>query len=562
MANSEQGRRGRGRIAAWTGAGLVVLVAAGYVGVAAKVTQEIPAGSHVGGVAVGGKSLAAAKSAINTKASSVGRNVTVVASGHTISFDAKTAGLSVDTTGAVDDLTGFSLNPSVVWDHLSGNSIDRKLPAKVDIAKLQQALRARSGVFKGAPVNGTVSFTDGKVTVTRSKPGTGIDVARTAKAIAAGWPSSTTYTATVGQVEAEITDAEIDNYVTTFAAPAMSAPVIVKVGDKTAPITPTALSGVLSTTVKDGKLTPVVDEKALAEVLANRSSVLVTPAENASYDGAGNVVQAKDGTQLDATGASAALLQALTSPGRTMTLKTTPIKAKIQAADLHTLGSGLVSEFSTPLPGGASNLARTKNIQVAMSRINGTVIAPGEQFSLLAALTPITKANGYVDAPVLVDGVDELGTGGGISQVSTTLYNATFFAGLQEDKHTSHAYWIPRYPMGREATLWVPTIDNKFTNDSGHPIRIEAGAGPAGTTAWVKIYGTKVFDVQSSTSAKFNVKPGKTRTVTKAGCIQQPEQDGFDVTVTRVVTQGGVVVKNERLTTHYIPADRIICKSP
>src|SRR5699024_4186315 len=121
------------------------------------------------------------------------------------------------------------------------------------------------------------------------------------------------------------------------------------------------------------------------------------------------------------------------------------------------------------------------------------------------------------NAPVLVGGVDVPGMGGGISQVSTTLYNATFFAGLQLDEHTAHGYWISRYPMGREATLWVPTIDNKWTNDSGHGIVINAYT--EGNSAVIELLGKDVFTVSSHTGEPFNIVPPGKRVRHVANCI-------------------------------------------
>lgn len=540
---------------------LVAVLAAGYVGTAAAVTGKVPDGTTVGGVKVGGMSRGGAQDAIAARAAAISKKqITIAAEGKSLTLDPATSGLSINTSGALDGLTGFSLAPGTVWKHLFGSSQARPLTAKTDVNKLASAIATAGDTFKGAPVNGSVAFNNGKVSVVRSTDGTGIDANKVAREIAADWPAKTDYTATIGHVAPQLTNSEIDTFVKDFADPAMSGPVTIKVGDKSSQLTPSMVSGVLSAKVVDGALKPVIDQSKLNDILDSLSGVLSTPPENAHYGTGGQIVEAKDGTEVVSTGSADLLLKALTAADRTMTLQSKPVKAAMTAADLKNLGTDLVSEFATPLPGGSGNFARTKNIQLAMSRINGTVIAPGEQFSLLAALMPITKANGYIDAPVLVNGVDELGTGGGISQVSTTLYNATFFAGLQEDEHTAHAYWIPRYPMGREATLWVPTIDNKFTNDSGHPIRIEAGAGDAGTTAWVKIYGTKVFTVTSNTGPKFNIVKAGKRVITKAGCIPQPAEDGFSVTVTRVVRKGGVVVKNESLTTRYIPSDLVICK--
>lgn len=562
MTQDENTSPRRGRRYALIGGGLVAALVAGYVGTAAAVTNSVPDGTSVDGVPIGGMSKSDAQDAVAKHVRSrMTPQIAITAGDRKMSIDPARAGLSIDASGSVDGLTGFSLAPSTVANHLFGKTQKRSLKPKADLNKLSSSIAAASGTFEGAPVSGSVKFIQGKVKVTRSQPGTGVDADAMAKVVAAGWPAKTSYVAKVGYVQPPLTNAEIDTFVKDFAQPAMSAPVTIKVGSRTAQLKPADISEVLSAPLVDGKLTPTVDAAKLKDLLDTMSGELTTLPVNAHYDSAGKVVEAKDGTEIDPAGAGESLVKALTSSDRTMTLKSRTVKAALTAASLKNLGTTVMGEFTTKLPGGAENAGRTKNIQVAMSRINGRVIAPGEQFSLLQVLMPFTTANGYVDAGVLVDGRHAKGIGGGISQASTTLYNASFFAGLQQDAHTPHSYWISRYPMGREATLWDPTIDLKFTNDSGHPIRISAGAGAPGETAWVKIIGTKAFNVTSNTSAQFDFTEAKTRYIPNDDkCETQTPAPGFSVTVTRRVTNlAGAVVKDESKTTKYIPQDRIIC---
>ena len=134
----------------------------------------------------------------------------------------------------------------------------------------------------------------------------------------------------------------------------------------------------------------------------------------------------------------------------------------------------LVSEFSTPY-----NCCepRVTNIQQAAETLDGMIIEPGWAFSLNDALGPRTAERGYVEAPEILGGKLEEGFGGGVSQVSTTLYNAAFFAGMEILDHTPHQFWISRYPEGREATLSYGDIDLVFRNDWDAGVLIDAVAG-------------------------------------------------------------------------------------
>ncbi|MCB1299764.1 MAG: VanW family protein, partial [Tetrasphaera sp.] len=129
---------------------------------------------------------------------------------------------------------------------------------------------------------------------------------------------------------------------------------------------------------------------------------------------------------------------------------------------------------------------RTHNITLAAKRLNGAYVAPGETFSLNAWLGQRTPEKGYRGAPVIYNGRLTKDYGGGISQVSTTLFNAIFFSGAQIDQYTPHSFYISRYPEGREATISWPNVDNRFTNTTKGGILIQASVGPDSITVTFK----------------------------------------------------------------------------
>jgi vancomycin resistance protein YoaR len=118
------------------------------------------------------------------------------------------------------------------------------------------------------------------------------------------------------------------------------------------------------------------------------------------------------------------------------------------------------------------------------------VLEPGQTFSLNGALGPRTTAKGYQLAPGIGANLEfEDSVGGGVSQLSTTLFNAVFFGCYEDVTHTVHALYISRYPMGREATLNYPSIDNKFRNDSHSGVLIRTSY--SSTSVTVSLYGNK-----------------------------------------------------------------------
>ena len=126
------------------------------------------------------------------------------------------------------------------------------------------------------------------------------------------------------------------------------------------------------------------------------------------------------------------------------------------------------------------------------------------------------------------------GIGGGISQFSTTLYNATYFAGLAAIEHKEHSYYISRYPAGREATVFEGAIDLKFRNDGETPVLIRTVWTPSSIK--VQLYGQKRFDVTSQTGPRTNpVAPGTRDLSGNPRCKPSKGVGGFTITDTRVL---------------------------
>ena len=132
-----------------------------------------------------------------------------------------------------------------------------------------------------------------------------------------------------------------------------------------------------------------------------------------------------------------------------------------------------IGSYSTAYSSGTS---RASNIALAVSRINGVVIQPGESFSFSQTILPRTVANGYVEAPTIVNKKYVPGIGGGICQVSSTLYAAMLNAGLPATERHPHSLKVAYIPEGMDATISGNTLDLRFTNTFAEPIQIQATA--------------------------------------------------------------------------------------
>jgi vancomycin resistance protein YoaR len=179
-----------------------------------------------------------------------------------------------------------------------------------------------------------------------------------------------------------------------------------------------------------------------------------------------------------------------------------------------------------------------------------------------------TRENGFTTGFVISGGIFKEDLGGGVSQMATTTFNAMFFAGLKDIEHKPHSFYIDRYPVGREATVAWPSVDLQFQNDTEYGVLIEAFVNDSTPSSQgsvtVRMYSTKVWDITSSASERYNyVGPG-TRTLDTPDCYPNTGFSGFQIDVTRTFKEHGEseVHHTEKFHTSYTPADTVICKPP
>jgi len=203
------------------------------------------------------------------------------------------------------------------------------------------------------------------------------------------------------------------------------------------------------------------------------------------------VVPARPGYELDVPRSAKALLQAalVTEPAlRSATITIERVEADRTTAEAKAMNiKAQVASYQT-FYGGDPN--RIHNVQLVSHLVDKHVIAPGETFSFNGATGERTEDKGFREAPVIINGELKTGLGGGVCQVSTTVFNAAYEAGLPIVSRTNHALYISHYPQGRDATVNYPDTDLKFTNDTGHWLLLRTWVGSSSLT--VALYGTPV----------------------------------------------------------------------
>ena len=131
---------------------------------------------------------------------------------------------------------------------------------------------------------------------------------------------------------------------------------------------------------------------------------------------------------------------------------------------------------------------RVTNIQTMAATVDGVIVVPGETFSLNDTVGQRTEEGGYLPAPGIFEGVLQESIGGGVSQFTTTMYNAVFWGGYQDVEHKPHSYYFSRYPEGIEATLSWTSPDLRFKNNRDHAVLIDTRW--TDTSITVRIFGS------------------------------------------------------------------------
>jgi len=219
-----------------------------------------------------------------------------------------------------------------------------------------------------------------------------------------------------------------------------------------------------------------------------------------------------------------------------------------------------------------SSSARIQNISVAAGRFHGLLVPPNTTFSMAEVMGDISLDTGYTEALIIYNGQTIEGVGGGVCQVSTTLFRTAFFGGFPITERHPHAYRVKYYEKtagnstnsilaGLDATVYVPLVDLKFTNDTPFWLLMETYVIPANNSITWKFYSSSDGrSVDWETTGPTNlVEPPKPlykeNSALDNGEIKQVdwEAQGADITVNRMVFRGGVLYFQDSFITHYEP---------
>ncbi|WP_233532908.1 VanW family protein [Antrihabitans sp. YC2-6] len=545
------------------GAAVFALLAVVYVIDLVASSGAVPRGVVVAGVDLGGRDIDDAEALLRARISErIEKPLAFEAGDVTGDITVSADVLDVDWAQTLDRVGSQPLDP---FTRIVSLFTDRhvQIASTVDEAALSAQVEGLRPVTDRAPVEGGVRFDGAQPIPVLPVAGQALDAAGAREALVADWADATPIELPVDVTDVVVDDAAVQDAVDKIAEPAVAADVVFTGRDgKVATLKPDQVGAVLTFTPNDsGGLTPQYNRDAAAALLAPQLAVTEVRPRDAVISvtsGAPVVTPAVVGDMVAWQKTLDGLPGLMSAPNaRTAAAVYEPAQPALTTEAVNGLGiREVIAEYTT----GGFEPASGVNIRKVAEVVNGAIVKPGDTFSLNGFTGPRGIEQGYVESGIIDHGRPAKAVGGGISQFATTLYNATYFAGLEDVTHTEHSYYISRYPEAREATVFEGAIDLAFRNNTQNGIYIEAVGSSSDVT--VRIWGTKAVDVQSVTGDRYADTAPDTITLPEGGdCVASRGAPGFTTSNTRIITDhitGAEVYRHTR-TVKYDPVPIVKC---
>ncbi len=536
---------------------LVVLA----VSAAVRVTHnnQVLPGVRVDGVALGGKTRGEARRTLAAIAEQAAHEpIRLVAGDRRLTIAPEEAGYAVDLdatiTRAMESGRGGPF--AGLWTTVAGvfSGRDVALVQRVDRPALARAVGSLTDRLGRRSFPGELVIDPGNLEITTKAPRSGSEVDRVlfAARLAAALRHRPRGTVEVPLRAVHAASAAAVDAVGRAARDYLETPLTLTGAGDPLELSPNELAGVLALESRDGgrpvrlgagdeRLAALVAEIAAKRDRPARDARMDAPARVVTFDAKGDaawrprkadvslITKPRDGRMIKREQLAAAIEAAVRAGRHAVRVPTQHVDPDVSAVDARQLKQ-LIGTFTTYYVPGQP---RVTNIKRIAADVDGTIVAPHAKFSLNATAGQRTKAGGYVEAPFIADGKIKPSIGGGVSQFSTTLYNAAYFAGLQIDGHRPHSFFIDRYPAGREATLNFPDIDMTWTNDTDTPVLIRTSTD--NNSVAVSLYGDN----------------GGRRVEAKAGDRMPVDGGDFSIVVTREIRYADGKVLEQPFTTKY-----------
>ena len=546
--------------------GIAVALGALYLGAIALAGDGFRSGTTVSGVDISGLSEAEAIDKLTGTIGAVARKPLRVRTGERLFvIDPQAAGLKFDAEATVAQATGRTWNPiALVSDFMTQRELEPI--TSIDQNALDEQLAGVATGIDQPALEPTLIMTQRKPVLTPGVDGVALDIAATGDALKAAFMQKRQpITAELVDV-APVLSAESAKQAEAFARTAIKNPINVNAGNITATIPAAAIADALTFTREGDQFVPELDGAVLHESIAGELEAVETPGRDATFeivDKRPVVVPSQVGPGIADDELSAQVASVLVNQpaNRTVTVSMGTRDPRLTTEQAEQLGiTQKISSFTQQFPYAAY---RVQNIGEAARRINGTLLMPGETFSMNDTIKERTIANGYTVGFVIGEGgvfAEELG--GGVSAATTTMWTAAFFAGMERTFTQAHSIYISRYQPGLEATVAWGSFDMEFTNDTPHAVFITTKM--TNTSMNATFWGTPTYDeIKAEFGPKHDIRPYPTIYDKTKKCLGQSGMDGFIIDVDRVFYKDGAEVNRETITTSYRASPKVICgKNP
>nr|WP_245557397.1 VanW family protein [Corynebacterium terpenotabidum] len=523
----------------------------------------VPRGVTVGGVDIGSMSPDQAEVRLrNQLADQVKTPVTVVAGGLQTEFNPVTAGLTVDWDATVDQAGQQPKNPITrllsFWQTREVGTVSH-----INEPLLSGTAGRLAGDLTQDAADATLSINDeGKAEITDDVDGQTVEQDDIDAELRNNWLNADhrvtvdadITSAAVDRAEAERTAREVVDKVT-------SGDVVFTGRDDVEGVLRPADMGRIVTFASDGDhLRTDWNTDAAKEILTATLGATEVEFRNANFEVNGNdltVIPSQDGVEIDWDKTLDNLDEKLLDTTQRRHDVTYNDRKATYTTEMAQNASfdDVMGSFTT---GGFASDSGV-NIRRVAEQVNGAIVLPGETFSLNGFTGPRGTAQGFVEAGVIEDGHADRAVGGGISQFATTLFNAAYFAGMEDVAHTPHSYYISRYPAGREATVYEGAIDLQFKNTFDTPVLIRTSADSSSVS--VELRGVRHVEVESITGARTNFTDPERIELEGDTCSPSSGSRGFTITDTRVVRDlDGRELSRTTRTTKYDPSPIVTCR--
>jgi vancomycin resistance protein YoaR len=545
-----------------------VLLPATFGGHALLTRSGVMPGTAVAGVDVGGLTRTEAHARIvHDLGDRLSAPVTVRVGNTTAEVVPADLGIRLDATATVDHAFNAGRLEARLLPYLWSQSIDPVLlyPKKLALPKALARLAQRPRNAK------PVVQDDGTVGVVPAENGLTYDDATALRAVALAAlrrDGAVTLTPVVSKPEIPTAAAEA----TAADAKRLLAKSISLTwhGKRIGQITPKELAPLLKVKRAGTTFALSIAPAGLRNALAKDAASISRAPVNAHWrtDGTrARLVRHKNGRGIDGALTGSAMLSAvLTRNTHTAAVTLGPVTPSLTTGAARALGiREKISSVTTDL--GASSPNRVFNVQLMARFLDGQVIKPGQTFSFNKRVGPRTPERGFKEGQAIVGGLLLPSIGGGVCQVATTVFDAAFYAALPIKSRVNHAWYISHYAMGMDATVADGGPDLVFKNDSKYGILIRASA--SASTMTVTLYSTdRGLRVEKIAGAPHDTTTPKPRYIVNPALKGAEKsqrtagQNGFAITVERVVRRKGKVVSRDSFSSNYIPESQLFVVGP